>query len=338
MAEAGLSPQATRNFIVVDSSVTQALANTNMDLIIRTGKAGKPNSSKVLLKTAQKKTAVGTTGDQKTANGQVEGDPAVLAGMTVDDEDDWRSRSVEGQAVSAPPPPVPLPNDHPLRELVTAILEGRMKDGASVKPELWERYGLDKLVREAEGERQNLHALREAIRRVRGQNNGTLGREFWQENFREALRESLRATFDGFVIREELHYDGKPNPSMPPAPIRLHDNWNGQPAYQRCRRMAPKEEEVCRAMLQELLEKGLITESASPWGAPVLLVPKPGSPGKWRMCIDYRRLNELTVADRWPLPDPDETVAALAGSASGSGERVYSCFDLCSGFYNVPIY
>ena len=137
LAEAGLSPQATRNFIVVDSSVTQALADTNMDLIIRTGKAGKPNSSKVLLKTAQNKTAVGTTGDQKTANGQGEGDPAVLAGITVDDEDDWRARSVEGQAVSAPPPPVPLPNDHPLRELVTAILEGRIKDGASVKPELW---------------------------------------------------------------------------------------------------------------------------------------------------------------------------------------------------------
>jgi hypothetical protein len=96
--------------------------------------------------------------------------------------------------------------------------------------------------------------------------------------------------------------------------------------------MAPKEEEVWRAQLQELLEKGLIVHSASAFGAPVTVLPKPHSPGKWRMVIDCRKPNELTVADKYPLSCITTLIEKL------QGKKVFSTFDLCSGFYNIPVY
>ncbi|GKF33357.1 hypothetical protein Tco_0106557 [Tanacetum coccineum] len=56
--------------------------------------------------------------------------------------------------------------------------------------------------------------------------------------------------------------------------------------------------------LRELLEKGFIRLSASPWGAPVLFVKK--KDGSFRMCINYRELNKLTVKNRYPLPRIDD--------------------------------
>ena len=59
--------------------------------------------------------------------------------------------------------------------------------------------------------------------------------------------------------------------------------------------------EQCR-QIDELFKRRLIRESTSPWGAPVLFVTKPRSPGEWRMCIDYRALNKATVRNAYPLP------------------------------------
>ncbi|GJZ10323.1 putative reverse transcriptase domain-containing protein [Tanacetum coccineum] len=68
-------------------------------------------------------------------------------------------------------------------------------------------------------------------------------------------------------------------------------------------RLAPSEMRELSAQLQELLEKGFIHPSSSPWGAPVLFVKK--KDGSFRMCIDYRELNKLTVKNRYPLPRID---------------------------------
>ncbi|GJW89221.1 putative reverse transcriptase domain-containing protein [Tanacetum coccineum] len=64
-------------------------------------------------------------------------------------------------------------------------------------------------------------------------------------------------------------------------------------------RLAPSEMKELSVQLQELLEKGFIRPSSSPWGAPVLFVKK--KDGSFRMCIDYRELNKLTVKNRYPL-------------------------------------
>ncbi|XP_042460290.1 uncharacterized protein LOC122043775 [Zingiber officinale] len=65
-------------------------------------------------------------------------------------------------------------------------------------------------------------------------------------------------------------------------------------------RMAPKELEELKVQLQELLDRGFIRPSVSPWGAPVLFVKK--KDGSMRLCIDYRQLNAVTIKNKYPLP------------------------------------
>ncbi|GKC80651.1 hypothetical protein Tco_1131425 [Tanacetum coccineum] len=64
-------------------------------------------------------------------------------------------------------------------------------------------------------------------------------------------------------------------------------------------RLAPSEMKELSVHLQELLEKGFIHPSSSPWGASVLFVKK--KDGSFRMCIDYRELNKLTVKNHYPF-------------------------------------
>ncbi|GJU03969.1 putative reverse transcriptase domain-containing protein [Tanacetum coccineum] len=81
--------------------------------------------------------------------------------------------------------------------------------------------------------------------------------------------------------------------------------------------------------LRELLEKGFIRPSSSPWGAPVLFVKK--KDGSFRMSIDYRKLNKLTVKNRYPLPRIGDLFDQLQGSS------VYSKIDLRSGYHQLRI-
>ena len=81
--------------------------------------------------------------------------------------------------------------------------------------------------------------------------------------------------------------------------------------------------------IKELLEKGLIRPSSSPWGSPVLFVPKPG--GQWRMCIDYRLLNNVTKKDAYPLPRIQDCLDTI-------GKAQYlSKIDLTSGYYQIEM-
>ncbi|XP_027155548.1 uncharacterized protein LOC113755883, partial [Coffea eugenioides] len=77
-------------------------------------------------------------------------------------------------------------------------------------------------------------------------------------------------------------------------------------------RMAPAELKELKIQLQDLLEKGFIRESDSPWGAPVLFVKK--KDGSLRLCIDYRGLNEATIKNKYPLPLIDSLFDQLQGS------------------------
>ncbi|GKB60890.1 putative reverse transcriptase domain-containing protein [Tanacetum coccineum] len=94
-------------------------------------------------------------------------------------------------------------------------------------------------------------------------------------------------------------------------------------------RLTPSEMKELSVQLQELLEKGFIRPSSSPWGAPVLFVKK--KDGSFRMCIDYRELNKLTVKNRYPLPRIDDLFDQLQGSS------VYSKMDLRSGYHQLRI-
>ncbi|KAK9075289.1 hypothetical protein SSX86_003612 [Deinandra increscens subsp. villosa] len=95
-------------------------------------------------------------------------------------------------------------------------------------------------------------------------------------------------------------------------------------------RLAPSEMQELSSQLQELLDKGFIRPSSSPWGAPVLFVKK--KDGSFRMCIDYRELNKLTIKNRYPLPRIDDLFDQLQGSS------YYSKIDLRSGYHQLRIH
>ncbi|CAN4119695.1 unnamed protein product [Withania somnifera] len=77
--------------------------------------------------------------------------------------------------------------------------------------------------------------------------------------------------------------------------------------------MAPTELREPKVRLRDLLDKGFIRSSVSPWGAPVLFVKK--KDGSMRMCIDYRQLNKVTVKNKYPLPRIDDLFDRLRGAA-----------------------
>ncbi|KAL4020358.1 hypothetical protein IC575_019131 [Cucumis melo] len=93
--------------------------------------------------------------------------------------------------------------------------------------------------------------------------------------------------------------------------------------------MAPAELKELKVQLQELLDKGFIRPSVSPWGAPVLFVKK--KDGSMRLCIDYRELNKVTVKNRYPLPRIEDLFDQLQGAT------VFSKIDLRSGYHQLRI-
>lgn len=101
------------------------------------------------------------------------------------------------------------------------------------------------------------------------------------------------------------------------------------PTYRRMHRLTPAEEAETKKQLADLLARGLIEPSRSPFGAPVLFVQK--KDGSLRMCIDYRALNKVTVRDRYPLPRIDDLMDKLTGCT------VFSSLDLQSGYHQIRI-
>ncbi|XP_073222416.1 uncharacterized protein [Cicer arietinum] len=91
--------------------------------------------------------------------------------------------------------------------------------------------------------------------------------------------------------------------------------------------MSPLELSELKKQLEELLAKQFIRPSVSPWGAPMLLVKK--KDGSMRLCVDYRRLNKVTIKNKYPLPGIDDLMDQLRGS------RVFSKIDLRSVYYDA---
>nr|GEW43892.1 putative reverse transcriptase domain-containing protein [Tanacetum cinerariifolium] len=94
-------------------------------------------------------------------------------------------------------------------------------------------------------------------------------------------------------------------------------------------RMALVELKELKDQLQELLERGFIRPSVSPWGAPVLFVKK--KDGSMRLCVDYRVLHKITIRNRYPLPRIDELCDQLQGAMH------FSKIDLRSGYHQLRV-
>lgn len=94
-------------------------------------------------------------------------------------------------------------------------------------------------------------------------------------------------------------------------------------------RICAPEEQVLNNMLAELLERGIIRESRSSYASPVILVKK--TTGDYRMCIDYSKLNAITVQKKYSLPPIEDQIDRLGN------KNFFIGLDLASGFYQVPM-
>ena len=89
------------------------------------------------------------------------------------------------------------------------------------------------------------------------------------------------------------------------------------------------ENDEIKRQIQQLLQKGHIRPSSLPCGSPIVLVQK--KDGTWRLCIDYRVLNKITVRNRYPIPRIDDLLDQLKGA------KYFSKINLKSGYHQVPI-
>ena len=82
-------------------------------------------------------------------------------------------------------------------------------------------------------------------------------------------------------------------------------------------------------MVTEMLDRGVIASSKSPWASPVVLATK--TDGRLRFCVDYKRLNAVTKMDVFPLPRIDDSLDMLANT------KYFTTLDLASGYWQVPM-
>ena len=110
---------------------------------------------------------------------------------------------------------------------------------------------------------------------------------------------------------------------------RIHTG-NNPPIKQAPRRLPLVKREAATAEIKKMLENDIIEPSKSPWSAPITLVKKKDS--SYRFCIDYRKLNEATSKDSFPLPRIDDSLDALGGN------KYFSVMDLSSGYWQVGVH
>jgi hypothetical protein len=137
--------------------------------------------------------------------------------------------------------------------------------------------------------------------------------------------EKLRGNFKD-VFPEDL--PKRLPPSRPEAQLRINTGTH-QPISGSLYRMSPKELDVLRGTLKDLLDKGMIQASESPWSSPVIFVRK--KDGSLRLCVDFRALNKITIRNRYPLPRIHESFDRL-GKA-----RVFSKISLKSGYWKMRV-
>ena len=97
-------------------------------------------------------------------------------------------------------------------------------------------------------------------------------------------------------------------------------------------RCSQKDQDILQSQMDQLLQKDLIQKSKSPYAFPVTLVKKKDEGDKTRLCVDFRKLNAVTLPDNYPLPRIEDIIDKLRD------DRVFTILDLCSGFWHVRIH
>lgn len=111
--------------------------------------------------------------------------------------------------------------------------------------------------------------------------------------------------------------------------VEHHVLTTGSPIYARPRRLDGEKLKIAKAEFETMEKMGIIRRSNSPWASPLHIAPKPN--GGWRPCGDFRRLNDATVDDRYPLPHIHDFNSNLTGCT------IFSKIDLVRGYHQVPM-
>ena len=119
----------------------------------------------------------------------------------------------------------------------------------------------------------------------------------------------------GVTDRVQHHIDLQPNTR----PIHV-------PSY----RLPHSQRQVAQTLVQGMLDEGIIQESYSPWNSPLFLVPK--KDGSYRAVIDFRKVNNVTIPDHYPLPVLSDILQSI-----GKDNTVFTTLDLKNGFWQIPL-
>lgn len=145
------------------------------------------------------------------------------------------------------------------------------------------------------------------------------------------LNENEKAQFRSLLIKYQDTFSKDSKDIGSTDLIEHHiDTADAQPVRIPPRRIPLAKMKQAEDEIKAMAEKGIIEPCNGPWSFPVVLIPKPKD-NSIRFCIDYRRLNDLSIKDSHALPRIDDTLDALAGA------KMFSVVDLRSGYWNVPI-
>ena len=112
--------------------------------------------------------------------------------------------------------------------------------------------------------------------------------------------------------------------------IEHHIETTGPPTYARYRRLSPEKLKAAKRAFSDMERQCVCEKALSPWSSPLHLVPK--ADGAWRPCGDYRRLNSITVPDKYPMPNISDITNVIGGVT------VFSKLDLLKAYFQVPIH
>ena len=107
------------------------------------------------------------------------------------------------------------------------------------------------------------------------------------------------------------------------------DTGNAQPIKQLPRRLPNVLKSVVEEQVSEMLQTGVVRPSHSPWASPIVLVRKKDN--TWRFCVDYRKLNDVTIKDSYMIPQVNDLLDTL------SGQQYFTTLDLASGYWQVKV-